>query len=400
VPPLEGWLGATLRALRVESPELDLVCAAWAWPAAEPFEQDGVSYVTLLARRPQGGIVGVQRRWMSAARVGVPVDAMRHLISQVRPDVVHVHGTEDTNALAMLQVAERTPVLVSLQGLVTEIAPVFLDGLEPSDVIADIASVGFIKGQGVIHSFLGMKRAARTEPKALAAATDVIGRTEFDREVALGANPRVRYWHVDEVLREPFYETEWSGLGTDPPVVLAVASAAPYKGIDVLLRAYAILRDRRPCRLVVAGAFAGTSLWRSLDALQSRLGLSGHVEWVGAQDAASVARLVGECSVFASASRIENSSNSVCEAMIVGAPIVATSVGGTSSLLADGESGLLVGSGDPAALASAIERILADEELAARLGRSARIVAAGRHDPTTVARRLLEVYSRVADEAL
>jgi glycosyltransferase involved in cell wall biosynthesis len=385
-------LGAVLAA----QPDLDVVCAARAWPAVEPFEADGIRYVTLPGESPLGGIAGVRRAWMSDVREVAPVASMRCLVEDTRPDVVHVHGTETSNALALQQAANGIPVLISLQGLVTEIAPVFLEGLGPAGVLADIASLEFAKGRGLTHSYLRMRRAARTERRSLAAATDLTGRTDFDRQVAQRANASARYWHVGEVLRSPFYGTVWVGPTSGPPTVLAVASAAPYKGIDVLLKAYASVRGYRRCRLTVVGEFVGTPLWRSLDALQARLGLSGCVEWVGVQSAESVAALMAACSVFVSASRIENSPNSVCEAMLVGAPVVASRAGGTSSLIADGETGLLVATGDHQVLAGAIDRVLADRGLAQRLGQRARRVALVRHDPASVASSLLEVYGALA----
>ena len=390
-----GWLSAGLAALVAADPTAEVVCAARSWPAPAPFVSDGVRYVTLASEAPRGGWAGVFRAWTDGLRDTVPVEEMRRLIDDTRPDLIHVHGTETSNALGAVLAAKRTgtPVLVSIQGPVSEYAPLFFQGSRPEDVLADLATADFLKGGGTIHSWRRMRRAAARERVTLSQLTDAAGRTEWDREVVRRANPTARYWHVGEVLRRPFYESEWRGSSQDPPTILAVTSAAPYKGIDVLLKAFAQVLDRRPARLQVVGDIVGTSLWRSLRRLEASLGLTGRVDWVGPSDATGVAERLASCDVFVCASRIENSPNSVCEAMLVGAPVVASRVGGVPSLLAHEHDGLLFESGDPEELGAAVARVLADKGLARALGRQARATAMARHDPLTVTEGLKRTYA-------
>ena len=85
----------------------------------------------------------------------------------------------------------------------------------------------------------------------------------------------------------------------------------------------------------------------------------------------------------------------VLEAMAAGRAVVATAVGGTPELIEDGESGLLVPRHDPAALAAAIERLLDDPALAARLGAAARRRVQTRFAPEASVERLLALYAAV-----
>jgi len=390
-----GWLSAALRALVAEAPYLVVVCAARSWPAPEPFDSDGVRYVTLAGEPPSNGWRGVFHAWTNGIREKVPVAEMRRLMDDTRPDMVHVHGTETSNALAALIAAAQTgtPVLVSIQGPVSEYAPLFFAGSRPMDVLSDVGTLDFVKGRGVVHAWWHMRRAAAMELEALRRTTDASGRTDWDREVVRRANPAAHYWHIDEVLRQPFYEVQWRGGAVGTPTILAVTSAAPYKGIDVLLKAFARIRESQPCRLRVVGDIVGTPLWRSLGRLEARLGLTGHVDWIGACEAGDVARMLSECDVFVCASRIENSSNSVCEAMLVGVPVVASRVGGIPSLVTHCQDGLLFESGDDEALSQAVARVLAEKDMARSLGSRARLTALARHDPVAVAHRLACVYS-------
>ena len=93
-------------------------------------------------------------------------------------------------------------------------------------------------------------------------------------------------------------------------------------------------------------------------------------------------------------SRYENLSSALIEAMAAGLPVVATRVGGTADLVHDGVNGLLVAPRDPAALAAAISRVLADPAAAAGLSAAARRTAAAYAWPD-LARKVLQVYRRV-----
>jgi len=395
-----GWLTAGLEALVREAPEIEVVCAARSWPVVEPFSVDGIRYVTWAGTPPARRWAGLIQAWTDGLGARPPVEEIRRIIDQVQPDIVHVHGTETPNALGALLAARpsATPVLVSIQGLVSEIAPLFLSGVTASDRVADVLTTDFVKGRGVLHAWRRMRRAATTERAALRLLTDAGGRTEWDRRVVERAAPSAHYRHLGEVLRQPFYTTSWSDRAPDEPVVLAVTSSAPYKGIDVLLRGFTALRTRTPARLRIIGDVVGTPLWRSLERLQQSLGIAEYVEWVGPRGAEDVARAMAGCSVFVCASRIENSSNGVCEAMLVGAPVAASRTGGLPSLITDGVDGLLFEQGDPTALCDAVSRLLADRDLAASLGSHARSTASKRHDPATVGRALADAYAEIAGE--
>ena len=99
--------------------------------------------------------------------------------------------------------------------------------------------------------------------------------------------------------------------------------------------------------------------------------------------------------VFAISSYIENSPNSLCEAMQVGLPCVASYAGGIPSLVEQRRTGLLFPVGDAPLLADSIMRIFRDDGLACRLGAAARAEASERHAPERVLSQLLDAYNNV-----
>ena len=100
-------------------------------------------------------------------------------------------------------------------------------------------------------------------------------------------------------------------------------------------------------------------------------------------------------SCYVHPSYIENSPNSVCEAQILGVPIIATHVGGISSLIDDGCNGILFPANAPYTAASLIKQLTSDRELAERLSSNAIEKATKRHCPNEIIIRLYNIYDYI-----
>lgn len=160
------------------------------------------------------------------------------------------------------------------------------------------------------------------------------------------------------------------GWGTEPVIGMA-GWIWPWKGQDVFLRAAAELAGRWPtARFVVVGGTGEEGFRRRLDGLVAELGLQDRVTFTGAR--ADVYDWFDAMDVAVHASFGEPFGLVVVEAMALGTPVVATSVGGPSEIIADGESGLLVAPGDHRAMAAAIHGLLDDPPRRARIGAAAR----------------------------
>ncbi len=104
--------------------------------------------------------------------------------------------------------------------------------------------------------------------------------------------------------------------------------------------------------------------------------------------------------IYVHPAHIDNSPNGVCEAMMLGMPVVSTAVGGIPTIVQDDTEGMLVQDGDPYSMAGAIEEMWVDRELRERMGRSARVRAQERHSPEKVTRRVLEIYEDILSKSV
>lgn len=156
----------------------------------------------------------------------------------------------------------------------------------------------------------------------------------------------------------------------DPPLVLCVARMSPVKNLELLLVGCALLNRRGlPFRCVVAGA---GRCQNDLEQLRSALGLESTVLFAGALEQDRVVELWKKASVGVLTSHSEGMPVCLMEAAACAVPVVATDVGGVSELVQDGCTGLVVPPGDPVAVAAALEGLLKDSRLAARMGQAAR----------------------------
>jgi glycosyltransferase involved in cell wall biosynthesis len=177
---------------------------------------------------------------------------------------------------------------------------------------------------------------------------------------------------------------------TAAPTVLHVGRLADVKGQRVLLEALAGL-DGVHAVFVGEDLERGGAYERELRAEAERLGVAERVTFAGRRD--DVPKLIAGCDVFALPSLIEGLPLVVLEAMAQSRPVVATSVGGTPELVADGETGLLVRPSDPAGLAAAIAGLLADPERARAFGIAGRRRVEDQFTVDAMTHRVLEVYA-------
>ena len=163
------------------------------------------------------------------------------------------------------------------------------------------------------------------------------------------------------------------GLPPEMPVVGMVANFSPIKRHDVLLRALVKMREMLPdvrCLLVGDGP-----LRAAMEKTAQRLGLSGAVSFLGSRP--DVPDLLPALDVFCLASDSESFSNAIVEAMAAGKPVVATDCGGPREIVVEGETGFLVPTGQPSALAEKVSFLLRNPALAQQMGQAGRRRAVG-----------------------
>jgi glycosyltransferase involved in cell wall biosynthesis len=183
-------------------------------------------------------------------------------------------------------------------------------------------------------------------------------------------------------------------LGPDSPLVVHVGNIRPGKGHADLIAAVAILHETCPDATVVSiGAEQVSGELERLRRTTRNRGLDRTLRFLGQRpDAVS---FVAAADVFVNPARVEGLPVAVLEAMALGRPVVATKAGGVPEIVRHGETGLLVDAGNPRALASGIEAMLSDRELAGHLAARGRRLVLDFYGLEAMVRSTEDLYGRI-----
>lgn len=206
---------------------------------------------------------------------------------------------------------------------------------------------------------------------------------------------------VPNVLDLALFSPAASRSIANAPHIVVARNLEPIYGIPTALRAFAmILADYPAARLSIAGSGPQAA---ELEALARSLGVANSVRFTGRLDREQMSSLYRESDLMLNPTRVDNSPNSILEALASGLPVVSTSVGGVPFIVEDGRTALLVPPEDPGAMASAIRRLLASPELRQQLIGNG-LADAHMYAWTEVRKRLFETYdfaaARIASAAL
>lgn len=336
--------------------------------------------------------------------------SFRSLLREEQPDVIHIWGTEFPFTLAMLNAAEREGMLertlVSIQGLISLIARRYTAAL-PGSVADGRTLRDVLRRDGIRQQQEKFTRRGVFEIAALKKTRHVIGRTEWDKAGVRQINPNAAYHVCNETLRPEFYEDAWRLDACDRHSIFVAQGNYPIKGLHQALKALAILKQKVPGVMLrttgedprngtLRSRLRRSSYARYIAKSIRSLGLDEHVSFLGTLSAEEMRDQYLRAHVALNPSAIENSSNAIGEAMLLGTPVVASRVGGTPDIVQDGVEGILYPFGEPEQLADAVLRIFGSDALAKSLSAEGRETALRRHDVEKNDARLREIYLQLA----
>jgi glycosyltransferase involved in cell wall biosynthesis len=187
------------------------------------------------------------------------------------------------------------------------------------------------------------------------------------------------------------------GLGDGEKIVTFCGRLVSYKGLPLLVRVWREIAEQHgQVRLLLVGAGGGdihnceAELWAYVQAH----GLSTRVQMTG--DVRNVHEYLQASDVFVFPTENEAFGLSLVEAMACGLPVISTPVGGVKDILKHGQNGLVVKTGDYRELYDALELLIMDDSLAARLGRAARQTAEDRYAMDAVIQAYIRLFGQIA----
>ena len=334
------------------------------------------------------------------------VKKYKEILRENNPDIIHIHGTEFQYSYFLIEAARQCgmiqKVLISIQGMVKYYAKHYAFGV-PYFFRYFFTIRELILKNNICSGISSYERRGIYEEKAIMLARHVIGRTNWDKGGVYLINSNAKYHFCNETLRDAFYSGEWRLNNCNPHTIFISQASYPVKGFHLFLQALAEVKKYYPDVMAyIAGPnmLTGNILHVSSYALYIKkliknLNIDANVVFLGPQTANQMKREMLKANVFVSPSTIENSPNSLGEAMLLGVPCISSDVGGVSDLMIHNREGYIYPLEETYMLAYYIIKIFSEPELAQEIGKNARKHASITHNPKNNFNRLMEIYNEI-----
>lgn len=408
----EGWLTGILNAMidQKEKKELDLgICFPIASFEEHPFLQKGMPF--MVQGVPCYGFVEDLLR--PECYDETMEEEFAAIFADFKPDILHVFGTEFPHALAAVKTfGQPEKTLLGIQGLCSEIAKIYMAGL-PEKVCRRVTFRDLIRKDSLRQQQEKFRIRGEREKEVIGLAGHITGRTEFDRKGTEAINPKARYHKMNETMRSSFYAGEWKRETCEKHSIFLGQGDYPLKGFHFLLEAMPIICEKYPdAKIYVAGnsiisekglknKIKRSAYGEYLLSLIKKYRLGNQIVVLGKLDEEEMKDRFLKSELFVCPSVLENSPNTIGEAMLLGVPVAAAAVGGIPDMIRNEKDGLLFESGSAEKLAAAVLKLFDEEKdekgtvLAQRLSQSARERAREVHDGAANYRRLMEIYKNI-----
>ena len=318
------------------------------------------------------------------------------ILHDFKPDIIQIFGSE--NEFGDICSHTDIPVVIHMQGCL----PPYHNALFP----VGMNKFDFLIGRGLTlrRRFMGwrsepsFRRRAEHEINTIRSCKFFMGRTDWDKALVSLFNPDAKYFHCEEALRDSFLNMDkhWVPSSQDKIKIISVISNPWYKGVDLILKTAKLLKQFT--KLDFEWNVFGVSDIRFYEYKYGIVAKNVNVNIRGSVGKEVLVNELCNSSVYVHPSYIDNSPNSVCEAQLIGIPVLATNVGGIPTLVKDGETGFLFPANDPYMLANLIKMVVNDRALSVKLCASEISVAKARHNPDSIKTTLLNVYNYILNE--
>ena len=341
-------------------------------------------------------------------------ERLKRIMDIFKPDLVHCFGTEFPHTLAAVKAFDKKErTLIGVQGLCSMCARYFRADL-PDYVWKRATFRDRVKQDDLRRQHEKYVQRGVYEIEAVQRAGHITGRTEWDKKYTGEWTPDAEYHFMNETLRSNFYTGCWKEDSCRKYSVFLSQGDYPLKGLHYMLQAMPeILKEYPDTEVYVAGnSIIKTAAEKGLNGLKGKLKLESYgkyilqllketgtlhkVHFLGRLNAEQMKEQYLRSHVFVCPSSIENSPNSVGEAMLLGVPVVCAEVGGIADIFAGGVDGLFYPAGDVKKLAEAVKIMFAGGKRVEAYRKAERLHAGNTHDAQKNYERLMEIYTEIA----
>lgn len=389
---IAGWQDSLENIIK-EVPNVELYISFISPQGSNIKVIDGITYIPISLKFSFSEKIRKKVSWAIDAKKTL-TECLK-VVEMYQPDIIHVFGCEWPFGL----IASKTdiPVVIHIQG---SIVPYYNALYPPKYNGFTLFRSAGLNLKKHIHNLLQSYRNRsnmRMEKVVWKRVSNYMGRTDWDYALTQVMNPSAKYFHVEEALRNIFYDSnkKWAYKQEKRIKIISTGCSTYWKGVDVMLKTAYVLK----CMGIdfewnVAGKMS-KYLRKTVEKKEGMRFEDFNVKILGYIPAEKLVDLLIDSSMMVHTAYIENSPNSICEAQCLGVPIIATYVGGIPSLIHHGVDGELVQANDPWQIAYRIVSLSKDEKKLCFFSENARREALKRHSPANIRKQLMDCYQSI-----
>lgn len=386
------WIDASVKAMaQLQDIELTVACISGNSNCVRD-PNTGVVYKGITGIRKKSGTKPSRNE----------IDVWKSVISSENPDIIMIWGTEYANGLAVIEAAEKIPVLIFIQGVLGKIVRYPMGCLPMNEVLRIAGPINAAK-------FLHYKRHLRVQKKQCAIEAEMIRKCSgivTDNEWAVSY-----YKMILPELKNYFFPLPVNPIFTDgkrtpseEESLFTIDGGNPAKGVYHLIKALAIVKDQIPTvKLYIPGRiptgypkiFKESPYYAYLKKLIDKYDLGGNVIFLGQLTQLQMRDELEKCTAFVMPSAIENHSSSLREAMYMGVPSISSLVGCVPEFTVNGKNALTYRYEEEEILASYIIKLLNDDQYAKSLGDCSKESVNERFPQDNLGGKMLKIYQEV-----
>jgi len=395
-----GWI-SSLQKLIINIPENKLALAYISHTLHSKEEQNNTIYYPIY-ESPSNSFQKIKKYYGDYKKYNPKkyLNQIEQIIQDFQPDIIHLFGLE--NPLSVVLGNTSIPIVVHLQGLLGPCDNAFFPvGFNKSSFIFPFTLREWILRNGYIFAKNSIHERGEIESSIFKKVKYVMGRTEWDSQISQLMAPQSKYFHVDEVLREPFYEHagKWEYHKIQELRVVTTISNTLYKGLDTILKTAQILKKHSdiPFKWQIIGISSKDPLVLFFEKRLNIISKEVNIEYTGVLDAPQLCNKLLDSHVYVHPSYIDNSPNSICEAQLVGIPVIGTYVGGIPSLITNEQTGFLIPANAPYKLAYLLRKCYWEHECFSKIGKQGYLNALQRHNKLKILKDLTDTYQHIVN---
>lgn len=377
-----GWLKSLDKSIQ-DKIELHVVFRGYNYP--QEFKVRNTYYHCVTPNQPDFLISRIKFWIQRLIGKHTERDRILAIVKKIQPEIIHIHGTE-TSWIQIVEHIQNTPILLSVQAILTVMTHKYYCGIQKNDLPMFSS---YKKDYGYY------RKRASDERKFIRHIHYLLGRTDWDRRVYSILAPHAKYYVINEVLREGFYQVHWQEHHRkDGKLIIHTTTGIHiFKGLETICEAiYELVNLGINLEWRIAGVPEDCCFVRIIKHKLGKRYPKEGLQMLGSLNEESLIKKMLEADMYVSPSHQDNSPNALCEATLLGMPCISTYAGGSGTIVNDGVTGILVQDGDPWAMAGAVLEMANKRDMAINYGMAARRTALARHNKEIITDNLIKIY--------